>query len=194
MFTAGWGLGSEARVAMQAKKGRDPRKMGTAGDDDGAGGMDETDIWSGPQTEEYIRQLKGPFAIAKFGGRELLTSVDVRGIITEGDKIIAGQEHCVVKQVLKDRIVIEEPYMGGFIGKELRLSIIETVVRGQPPATDEERMVRLDPVVGDMVRRERDVGVTGRCWSRACAVVMPPLCAPACGLGTGKRQPLRAGQ
>ena len=53
--------------------------------------------------------------------------------------------------MLRDRIIIEEPYMGGFIGKELRLSIVETVVRGQPPATDEERLARLDPVVGDLV-------------------------------------------
>ncbi len=154
LFAAGWGLGSESREAAQAKKGRDnQRRGGTAagGEEDAGAGADETDIWNGPQTEEFVRELKGPFAIAKFGGRELMTSEDLRGIITEDDKIIAGQESCVVKKVLKDRIVIEEPYMGGFVGKELRLYIVETVVRGQAPATDEERLARLDPVNGDMV-------------------------------------------
>ena len=54
--------------------------------------------------------------------------------------------------VLRDCIVLEEPYMGGFVGKELRLDIIEQVVKGQPPATDDERAERLDPVRGDLVR------------------------------------------
>jgi hypothetical protein len=146
-------MGSEAKASLQAKKGRDGRRTGTAG---GAGsGMEdddeEEDIWSGVQTVEFVRQLVVPFALAVFGSRELGTSVDVRGIITAGDRIIAGKEACVVKQVLRDRILIEEPYMGGFIGKELRLSIVEKVVKGQAPATDEERMLRLDPVRGDMV-------------------------------------------
>ncbi len=119
---------------------------------DGADAEEEEDLWSGPQTEEYTRLLKEAFVIAKFGGRELMTNVDTRGIITESDRITAGTESCIVKKVLKDRIVIEEPYMGGFIGKELRLSIIETVVKGQTPASDDERMARLDPVNGGMVR------------------------------------------
>jgi hypothetical protein len=111
LFTAGWGMGSEAKASLQAKKGRDARRTGTVGAEGSIGDEGEEDIWSGVQTEEFIRELKIPFAIAAFGSRELMTSEDIRGIVTAGDRIIAGKESCVVKAVLKDRLVIEEPYV-----------------------------------------------------------------------------------
>ncbi len=151
LFAAGWGLGSESRQSAQQKRDRQAKGTAALGDD-GETKEGEEDIWAGPQTVEYIRPLDPAFAVAQFGSRELATVSDLRGVITEGDVLRAGQEMCKVKAVLRDCIVLEEPYMGGFVGKELRLAIIEQVVKGQPPATDDERAERLDPVRGDLVR------------------------------------------